>query len=318
MGWEAHCMAEEEGFSTQPSRRPYGRGLAANYGLEDASHIVTRVSRQAELAVTEIHAKDPPIRVSDPIARQDAFLIGCQLQERDPFEYFEEERSVGTCTLKAGDITIRDLRRDPRSMTAGPFHSVLWFLPRASLNAVADEANARHVDELLTEPCVGTTDDVIQRLSASMLQVLQAPEQANRLFTDHVAIALAWHVACTYGAQHLARPIRGGLAPWQVKRAKEMILHDLSGSTSVEEIATACGLSASHFARSFRKTTGFAPHTWLLRARVERAMALLRQRDVVLGDVAAASGFANQSHFARVFTRLIGMSPSTWRRQSAR
>ena len=203
-------MAAGAGFSTQASRRPYGRGLAANYGLEDAAHIVTRVLRQAELAVTEIHAKDPPIRVSDPIARHDAFLIGCQLKEREPFEYFEEGRSVGTCTLSAGEITIRDLRRDPRSMTAGPFHSILWFLPRASLNAVADEANARHIDELLTEPCVGTADEVIHRLSASMLPALRAPEQANRLFTDHVAMALAWHVACTYGTQRLARPIRGG------------------------------------------------------------------------------------------------------------
>jgi AraC-like DNA-binding protein len=97
-----------------------------------------------------------------------------------------------------------------------------------------------------------------------------------------------------------------------------MILHDLSGNTSVEEIASACGLSASDFSRSFRKTTGFARHTWLLRARVERAMALLRQREVVVGDVAAACGFANQSHFARVFTRQVGMGPRAWRRQSAR
>ena len=126
-----------------------------------------------------------------------AFLIGCQLQERAPFEYLEEGRSVGACTLKAGEITIRDLRRDPRSMTAGPFHSVLWFLPRASLNAVADEANARHVDEFPTDPCVGTADEVIQRLSSAMLPALRAPEQANRLFTDHVAMALAWHVAYT-------------------------------------------------------------------------------------------------------------------------
>ena len=311
-------MAAGAGSFTQPSRRPYGRGLAANYGVEDAAHIVTRVLRQAELAVTELHAKDPPIRISDPIARQDAFLIGCQLRDRDPFEYLEDGRSVGTCSLRAREITIRDLRRDPRSMTAGPFHSVLWFLPRASLNAVADEVNAPHIDELLTEPCVGAADDVIQLLSASMLPALRAPEQANRLFTDHVAMALAWHVAYAYRDQHLKRPVRGGLASWQAKRAKEMILHDLSGNTSVEEIASACGLSASHFSRSFRKTTGFAPHTWLLRARVERAMALLRQRDVVVADVAAACGFASQSHFARVFTRQIGVSPSTWRRQSAR
>jgi AraC family transcriptional regulator len=158
----------------------------------------------------------------------------------------------------------------------------------------------------------------LRELGLSLLPSLRAPEQVNRLFTDHVAMALAAHVAYAYGGQNLARPIRGGLASWQERRAKEMILGDLSGRTSMEVIAAACGLSASHFARSFRKATGFAPHTWLLRARVERAMALLRQRDVVLGEIAAACGFANLSHFSRVFTRQIGTSPSAWRRHSIR
>lgn len=303
---------------TQPLRRPYGLGLAATYGVEDAAHIVTRVLHHTELAVTEIHAKDPPVRISDQIARQDAFLIGCQLRDRDPFDYLEDGRCVGTCFLRAGEITIRDLRRDPRSMTVGPFHSVLWFLPRASLNAAADEAKAPHVDELVSDPCIGIADEVIKQLSAAMLPALRTPEQVNRLFTDHLSTALTWHVAYAYGGRNLTRPIRGGLASWQEKRAKEMILGDLSGCTPMEDIAAACGLSASHFARSFRKSTGFAPHTWLLRARVERAMALLRQRDVVVGDVATACGFANPSHFTRVFTRQIGLSPSAWRRNAVR
>src|SRR5580693_4217018 len=136
MAWEAHRMAARASSSRQPSRRPYGRGLAANYGVEDAAHVVTRLLHHTELAVTELHAKDPPVRLSDPIARQDAFLIGCQLRDRHPFEYWEDGRSFGTCTLRTGEITIRDLRREPRSVTAGPFHSVLWYLPRASLNAV--------------------------------------------------------------------------------------------------------------------------------------------------------------------------------------
>jgi len=250
-------MAAGASSSTQPSRRPYGRGLAANYGVEDAAHVVARVLRHSELAVTELRAEDPPVRISDPIARQDAFLIGCQLRDRSPFEYREEERSLGTCSLRAGEITIRDLRRDPRSLTAGPFHSVLWFLPRASLNDVADEANAPHVDELPTDPCVGIADDTIQLLSASMLPALRAPQQVNRLFSDSVSIALAAHVAHAYGGQKVEpRLVKGGLAPWQERRAKEMLVADLAGATPLAEIAEACGLSSGHFTRAFRGSTG--------------------------------------------------------------
>ena len=305
--------------SVQPSRRPYGRGLAANYGVEDAAHVVTRVLSHAELAVTELHAKEPPIRVSDPIARQDAFLIGCQLQDRSPFEYREEGRSLGTCSLRTGEITIRDLRRDPRSLTVGPFHSVLWFLPRASLNAVADEASAPHVDELPTDPCVGIADSAIQLLSASILPALRTPQQINRLFSDYVSIALAAHVAHAYSGQRAElRAFRGGLAPWQERRAMEMLVADLTGATPLAEIAEACGLSTGHFARAFRRSTGLAPHAWLLKARVEHAMTLLRRPDPSLSEVALACGFADHSHFSRVFTRHTGQTPRDWRRLEIR
>jgi AraC-like DNA-binding protein len=293
--------------------------LAAIYGVEDAAHVVSRALRHTELAVTELHAKDPPLRISDSIARQDAFLIGCQLRDRRPFEYWEEGRSVGTCSVRAGEVTIRDLRRDPQSMTVGPFHSVLWFVPRASLNAVADEANAPHVDELPTDPCVGIADSAIQLLSASMLPALRTPQQVNRLFSDHVSIALAAHVAHAYSGQRAEpRLLRGGLAPWQQRRAMEMLVADLTGATPLTEIAGACGLSMGHFARAFRRSTGLAPHAWLLKARVDHAMTLLRQPDPSLSEVALACGFADHSHFSRVFTRHTGQSPRDWRRLAIR
>src|SRR5580704_9558932 len=91
---------------TQPSRKPYGKGLAANYGVREAAYMVTRVLQSAEFAVTELLSDEPPVRISDPIPHQDAYLVCCQLRDRGPFEYWEEGRSLGTCSLRAGDTTI--------------------------------------------------------------------------------------------------------------------------------------------------------------------------------------------------------------------
>jgi AraC family transcriptional regulator len=204
-------------------------------------------------------------------------------------------------------------------MTDGPLHSILWFVPRASLNALADEANVPYVDELRFDPCVGIADETIRHLSASMLPALKTPEQVSRLFADHLTLAFAAHVAQTYGGMEpAARLIKGGLAPWQERRAKEMLVADLTGAIPLAEIAAACGLSSDHFARAFRRSMGLAPHAWLLRARVECAMTLLRQPDRSLSEVALACGFADQSHFTRVFTRQTGQSPGIWRRLSIR
>lgn len=128
-------------------------------------------------------------------------------------------------------------------------------------------------------------------------------------------MALVTHTAHAYaGMQSGARLLRGGLAPWQARRAQEMIAADLAGETPLAEVAAACGLSASHFARAFRKTTGLPPHAWLLQARVERAKALLRRAEGTIADVAQACGFADQSHLTRVFTHRVGLSPGAWRR----
>src|SRR5580658_7069045 len=296
----------------------YGSGLARNFGADEAPAIVSRLMQHTAFAVTEVMADHPNGELTTPIPSGDAYLICLNLRAVRYKTYWEEGREIGVCVHRTGETAISDLRRDPRVIMDSPVHHLMIYLPRSTMNALAEQASLPRVENIRFEPGPSVRDDVFWELGRSLLPALRAPAQANRLFTDYVAMALASHAACAYGGQSLTRPIRGGLASWQEKRAKEMILDDLSGSSSTGDIAAACGLSASHFARSFRKTTGFAPHTWLLRARVQRAMALLRQREAVMGDVAAASGFANQSHFARVFTRLIGMSPSTWRRQSAR
>jgi AraC family transcriptional regulator len=112
----------------------------------------------------------------------------------------------------------------------------------------------------------------------------------------------------------LPRPVRGGLAPWQVRRAREILCANLDGRVPLKEVARECRLSVSHFSRAFRCSMGVAPHSWLLARRVEVAKEKLRDGRLSLFDVALVCGFADQSHLTRVFTRIVGVSPGAWRR----
>src|SRR5262249_54273756 len=110
------------------------------------------------------------------------------------------------------------------------------------------------------------------------------------------------------------RPARGGLAPWQERRAKQYMMARLREDVSLAQMAAECSLSPSHFSRAFRQTTGRAPYRWLLEGRVEHAKELLRESEVTLADTALACGFADQSHFTRMFSQIVGISPGAWRR----
>jgi AraC-like DNA-binding protein len=293
----------------------YGRNLGTKYGAEDAPAIVTRSLHSTEIAITEICVHRPSGRLSDPIPRVDAYMICLMLRDIPNNAYWEDGRQVSAYSLRAGEVTIHDLKREPLAVIDQPIHSLLCYIPSAALNMLADQANVPRISELGYKPGVGVFDETIRHIGLSLLPALQTPDQVSRLFTDHMTLALAAHCAQTYGGmQIVSRPLKGGLAPWQEKRSKDMLAGDLSGATPLHEIAGACGLSVSHFSRAFHKSTGLAPHAWLLQARVESAKAMLRRGDASLSAIARACGFADQSHFARVFTSRVGLSPGAWRK----
>ena len=105
------------------------------------------------------------------------------------------------------------------------------------------------------------------------------------------------------------------LAPWQARRAIQLLTEATSTACPVATLATACGLSRSHFAHAFRATTGVPPHKWLLQHRVRRACELMEQTDESLAEIAQTCGFADQSHFSRRFRAVMGCSPAVWRRE---
>lgn len=110
---------------------------------------------------------------------------------------------------------------------------------------------------------------------------------------------------------------RGGLAPWQMQRAKELMTANLQEHVPLSQLAARCGLSMRHFARAFRQSTGVPPHRWLLNHRVGQAKELLRNLAMSLAEIALACGFADQSHFTRTFTAVVGVGPGLWRRMES-
>ncbi|MDH2385509.1 AraC family transcriptional regulator [Bradyrhizobium sp. CER78] len=280
-----------------------------------ATVFVSRSLRTTDIAVTELRSDNPEHGISAPLVREDAYLIGHHLVDYPVHEYFEDDRAAPVTSLKAGVTTLYDLKRSPQFNINKACHCVHFYFPRTALNIIADNAEANRIAELRYEPGVGIDDPVMRALTSSLIPAFEKPDQASRVFVDHVTLAVGIHVAKTYGGMISAvRPPTGGLAPSQLRRAQDALAANLHGDISLADLAADCGLSASHFTRAFRQSTGLSPHQWLLRHRVEEAKHLLRDRQITLSEIALACGFGDQSHFTRVFSRLAGISPGAWRR----
>lgn len=298
-----------------PQTGAYGQAFARRFHMDAAAAVVSRGLKAGEIAVTELRGDVAPMEMNAPIPREDAWLAAVQLRDYPRHRYWEDGRLEDCRDLFAGQTLLYDLKRDPRVMLDQPFHSAHFYLPRAALDALADEHGCTPVRELAYRPGEGMADPVLAAITEALLPAMSRPGEASSLFLDHVTQAAALHLAQTYGGMRLKpEPTRGGLAPWQRKRAVEMLAAHLDGSLDTRDIATACRLSVSHFARAFRQSLGAPPHQYLLSLRVDRAKALLRDTAASLAEVGLQCGFVDQSHFTRAFTGKTGVPPGAWRR----
>ena len=284
--------------------------------LSDEHTPLIKTIQKNSLAATRCQLDMPFDTVTNSSPRDDAYMIVIQIHGKNSRELWLDGRPIKTEPLHAGGVVFHDLRQGPRFYFHDPLDAVNFYLPRKTLDAIAEDANAPRISDLKFTPGVGVMDHVVGELTRLLLPAFDNPNQVTQLFADHISLALGTHIAHAYGGMRsVAAPSRGGLATWQERRAKELMSANLQSDVSIADVATECSLSAGHFARAFRRSTGQSPYQWLLQHRIDEAHGLLRDRRLSLAEIARACGFADQSHFTKAYTRLRGITPGAWRRQ---
>ena len=83
-----------------------------------------------------------------------------------------------------------------------------------------------------------------------------------------------------------------------------------------EELAKQYGLSISSFRRQWNRQKDETPGQMVLRLRNRTALELLRNRQLLIGEVAEMTGYPDIRYFSRFFRRMNGMTPSEYRNQA--
>ncbi len=98
-----------------------------------------------------------------------------------------------------------------------------------------------------------------------------------------------------------------------VEAAVEEISRRYLSDLGPEAVAEALGISGDHLARLFKRRTGFTFNEYLTRYRIQKAVELLRDPSVRVGEVADLCGYRDPRYFSALFRRLVGMTPSEFR-----
>ena len=102
-----------------------------------------------------------------------------------------------------------------------------------------------------------------------------------------------------------------------IQEAVRYIRHHYAEDISVNDIADHIGMSQSWLTKRFKQECGTNVVGYLLSVRIERAKALLAQTDMLILEIACATGFDNPGYFISVFRREVGMTPKAYREQAA-
>ncbi len=156
-------------------------------------------------------------------------------------------------------------------------------------------------------------DLMLESVAHQLLREVCTPGAETALKVDELARGMAEHLVAAHSnvAERMAAK-RNAMTPGRLRRAQEFMRANIGRQMSLREIAEAAGVSAFHFARSFKAATGLPPHRYLTEMRLAEACGLLRNRSLSVGEVAKAVGFTH-SHFTALFMRRLGMTPTDFR-----
>lgn len=176
------------------------------------------------------------------------------------------------------------------------------------------------VDFELQPPKIGVVDRKALFLAHMIREEFQRGDAANELCFDGLITIFGTHLLRTYSSLR-DRPeqlLSGGLSPRAWRGVSDYINDNLSEPLSIARLAEVANLSPSHFLRAFRRTSGQAPHQYILAQRLAFAERMVKGSDVALADVAKSAGFSSNSHMTATMRRLRGLTPTDLRREARR
>jgi AraC family transcriptional regulator len=222
-------------------------------------------------------------------------------------------RIVQDGILPAGSIHVTDPGMPVRCLFRGPCDVLHLHIPQA-LMADLGQHLPGGAPATLRHRSAPSHLSAIEPLARALLDAERLDGLLGPIYADCIGVAIVSRLLASNRADRRGADGRGsGLVPWRLRRTLDFVEAHLERPLGLTDMAAAAGLTRMHFAAQFRRSTGFPPHQYLLRRRIERAQYMLASRAIPLVDVALSVGFQSQSHFTSVFKRLIGETPHVWR-----
>jgi AraC family transcriptional regulator len=169
-------------------------------------------------------------------------------------------------------------------------------------------------EDTMYAPKVFFDDSVVWDTATKLKSVIESGKAAHS-YVDALIDVLSHELSRSDKELSRNSPVsRGGLASWQMRIVTQHIEEHFGEQISLGTLAKLARLSQAHFCRAFKQSFGVPPHGYHVERRIEKAKALLAERNASVTDVGFALGYAHTSSFSVAFRKITGRSPREFRR----
>ena len=219
---------------------------------------------------------------------------------------FRAARGSARHDVRAGDVVTWDPSQAHRgrAVHGQPWEARLLMIELPDVRAILRNPETALPDLELRRPIV--RDARLATRFAALHRSLARP--AWRLEREIELLEWLQDLACAVpdGAHR-----RAARSDPHLRRACAFLGGNLDRNVTLDELATAAGISRFRVSRLFTAGFGLPPHRFQLAQRLRLARRLL-ERGTDPSEAAARTGFFDQSHLHRHFVRTIGTTPGRY------
>jgi AraC family transcriptional regulator len=195
---------------------------------------------------------------------------------------------------------------------SGKVELVLLAINPSFVNQVAEEMNRSGKVELM--PRVQFRDELLRQLASSLMAEFEQDQPPDRVYAESLTHTLIAHLLRKYSVAGVSAPqSKHGLPQHKLARVIDYIDAHLGEDLSLKSIADIAEISPSYFLTLFKRSTGLAPHRYVMSQRIEKAKTWLMQTKLPIAEIAVKAGFSDQSHLTRLIRRHTGLTPRALR-----
>ena len=163
--------------------------------------------------------------------------------------------------------------RDRFTRWAPTSHLTLVMAPYFLARALDETAHLADVELI---PNWNLHDTHIASLMLALRSDLEDGSPDGPLYGESLGVALAYYLIRRYSARApRGRECKGGMPTARLNRVLDFMRQNFAKETRLWELAELAGMSPHYFCDLFKKSTGFSPHQYFVRCRIERAKIFL-------------------------------------------